>query len=334
MNNPRLVLLLPITRHNLTSRYIDGLEEVISSPISMRVLIINKTQNDLDGLVSRFRNRVDNLDCSILFKHKDTGIFEGFMNLSIQENEWIMQIHDDDWVKGEIKTFNPKSRYCYYVPHGLKNEKSFFKSINANEWVFSAISSFFWNTLISYFDFIGQAPLPSSDYTLNILIKALGIREQLNDYSYHYSFANWSPRSRQGHLRNILIQNGWGDFANSRIATLNMKIDALAISIFALLHNQSQEVNSKLLESLELQEMEIMKSISRFRDAGIKSKLSQIARINEKSSQSEWDYFTCFIDVNSIRDLPGAISKLERLDIPALAKRAKKWSELIKGVGA
>lgn len=332
MNQPRLVLLLPITRDNLTSRYIDGIESLVSSPISKRVIIINKTENDLGGIISRFRKRDENLECSIVYRERNTGIFEGFMGISIQENEWIMQIHDDDEARGQIKTFNPRSRYCYFLPHRPKSVTSMIMGGNSNEWVFSAISSFFWNTLICYFDYIGQAPLPSSDYTMNTLINVLGVRKQFNDYSYKYSPTNWKPRAKQEHLRNILIQNGWGYFANSRIATLNMKIDALAFFAFVISLDHSQEINSKLRQSIETQEREILKSLSKFIRVGFKSNISQLTRISEKQSQSEVEYFECFSGVNSIEDLPTAISRLEHLDIPALKKRAKTWRTLIESM--
>jgi hypothetical protein len=186
---------------------------------------------------------------------------------------------------------------------------------------------------MSYFDVIGQAPLPSSDYTLSKLIATLGSKEQFTDYFYHYSSTNWKMGAKQEHLRNILIQNGWSDFSNSRIATLNMKIDALAFSAFALLNNQSQEIRSKLYESIERQKREVLVTISRLSDAGCKSRLSRALSISEKVSRDELNYFACFLEVSSIPDLSGAFEKLERLHIPALANRARMWSGLIASIG-
>jgi hypothetical protein len=274
---------------------------------------------------------MNSLDCVVLDR-PNTGIFEGFMGLSILPHEWIMQIHDDDWTQGCIKYLEPTSNHDLFIPKGIQSKVRIFRKASSNEWVFSAIPAIFWNLLLSYFEFIGEKPLPSSDYTLNSLIRVLGVKKKLEDYHYNYSHRNWSAFTKKHHLNSILYENGWGEYSNARIATLNMKIDSLAFLAFALRSKEFNSARLNLISAARQSEIEIQKSISNYRAPSLKSNLSRATGFSERVSESERQYFNIFASLNSIKDLAAAVSELAHLETAALTRRAMKWCELLKEI--
>jgi hypothetical protein len=327
---PSIVLLLPVTRSFLAPKYIDGLNQFFSSPVNKRVVVINKTSGrpNMDLLKVIKANSLD----YVILERPNTGIFEGFMGLSILPHEWIMQIHDDDWTQGCIKYFKPESNYELFIPKGIQYRTQILRRPNSNEWVFSAISGKFWNLLLSYFEFIGEKPMPSSDYTLNSLIQVLGVKKRLRDYHYYYSHRNWSAFTRKNHLNNILYENGWGVYSNSRIATLNMKIDSLAFIAFVLRSSEFNLARLNLISAARQYEVEIQEIISNYMAPSLKSNLSRMTGFSEKLSESESQYFEIFASQNSIKDLVNGVLELAHLETPALTQRAMKWGELLKEI--
>lgn len=327
----KLVILLPVTMKTLSKKYIKGLKTLRKSPVEKRFIVINKTSDEVieslkDCLTDNTQSEIE-----IINRH-GSGIFEGFLGVELEDNEWIMQVHDDDWGTGYIREFNPMSRYSVLQPIWIGRFRFVVSSKRRNAWIFSATPKIFWDALMSYLQFVDEKPFPSSDQTLNCLIDLIGNREKLMGYKYHYSNKNWRRSSSDSHLRKILSESDLGDYNSPKIAILNLKIDTLTFLAFISRKETFKEFDA-LFETEIANHLNDVLNYLRLYDS-LNQKEKSFGRMLNKVgvTKDETTYFKMFLGANSLYDIKQGIDRLGSIDNLGLAGRAQKWSLILKEV--
>lgn len=327
----KLVILLPVTRKTLSKKYINGLKTLRESPVEKRFVIINKTSDKVIELLKECLTNTTQSEIEIINSH-GSGIFEGFLGVELQDNEWIMQVHDDDWGTGYVREFNPISRYSVLQPTWIGRFRFVVSSKRRNAWIFSATPKIFWDALLSYLKFVDEKPFPSSDQTLNSLIDLIGNREKLVGYKYHYSNKNWRRRSSDSHLRKILSESNLGGYNSPKVAILNLKIDILVFLVFISRKDIFKEFDALFETEIVNRLNDVLTYLRLYEPLNQKGKY--LGRFLNKvgATKCETMYFEKFLGANSLYDIKLGIDRLGTIDNLGLAGRAQKWSRILKEV--
>jgi hypothetical protein len=328
-SSPKLVILLPITKETLSKKYINGLKMLGDSPVEKRFIVINKTSDEVIKSLEKCLTNTKQSRIDIINKH-GTGIFEGFSGIELQDNEWIMQVHDDDWGVGHVREFNPISRFTVLQPTWIGRFRFVVSSKRRNAWIFSATPKIFWDALLSYFQFVDKKPFPSSDQTLNCLIDLIGNKEKLKGYRYHYSNKNWRRSSSGNHLEKILTESDWGFYNTPKIAMLNLKIDTLAFLVFTVGKETFREFDTFIKTEIVNCIDDLCNYVKLYESLTHKGK--GFGRVIKKAGPTEYEtlYFNAFLGVKSLLEITQGIDRLGSIDNLSLAGRAQKWSLILR----
>lgn len=231
---PKIVLIFPITREmkGYPERWQEVIEFVQRSNIET-LLVVDKTAQGsaTDFFMKSFNangKRLIVLPRSI----KDT-LFDSVGEIELDQNMWIIQLHDDDSWNGSISlppTVDAETVYSYdfYLHSRNKGLVQILDFSMPNRIVFSLVPSKIWNRFSQLVRDENYHVAGSFDYTLNGMAQLSCRFRGLTGFSYNWKDDNWDSLKRSTvHLTHLAQKDGWAELSSPEIANFNRSIDSL-----------------------------------------------------------------------------------------------------------
>lgn len=234
-----LVILVPITRigTNAVKKWIEIIGTVNSSEVQSLV-ILDKTPNQEASKYFKKLSDSINAELIILVRPPTEQYFDSMKYVRLDEQLWILQLHDDDAWEGRLK-----------IPDQLGQQRIFlssFISVNEDEItaitdtqsfpqrvIFSCLPARIWNRFIDFIECQGGHTAGSADSTLALVAYTSSEIELNVDFTYYYSTGNWDNRkSARKHLTKLCQDDGWESLSSPRIAVMNRCIDNITGLVF------------------------------------------------------------------------------------------------------
>jgi hypothetical protein len=232
---PEIVLVFPITRDVVKSSdtWMTVLAFVASSEIST-LLIIDKTEQGsaTDFFMDHFE--IENKRLLVLPRSLKDTLFDTLGEIVLDENMWIIQLHDDDYWSGEItlpdcvgaSTVYFSDYYLCFTTKGLNQIYDF--SI-PNRIVFSLVPAMIWNRFAQIVQDQNYHVAGSFDFTLNMMAQLVCKFEYRQGFKYYWKDDNWNTsKNAIAHLTRLAENDGWEGWSSPEIANFNRSIDNLA----------------------------------------------------------------------------------------------------------
>jgi hypothetical protein len=250
-----LVILVPITRigAEAAEKWQDIVVTVNLSEVQTLV-IIDKTPNQEAS--KYFKSISDNLSAELLILVRPIAeqYFDSMKYIKLDEQLWILQLHDDDAWEGKLKIpdqFDDQriflSSFVSVNKHraiAITNTQSFPQRI-----IFSCLPAQIWNKFVNFIEHQGGHTAGSADSTLALIAYASSEFHLNKDFTYFYSTGNWDNRKfAQKHLTKLSLDDGWESLSSPRIAVMNRSIDNIAGLLF-FRENIRRDIFEKTLES-------------------------------------------------------------------------------------
>jgi len=234
-NSPEIVLIFPVTRDisQNPGKWSEVLSFVETSEVKT-LLVIDKTQT---GSATDFFMNGFNLPGKqlIIFpRNIEDTLFDSVGEIVLDENMWIIQLHDDDRWSGEIIPPDPLSPLTVYFSNFyVSSEKIGSIKIDdysmPNRIVFSLVPSLIWNRFSRLVRDQKYHVAGSFDFTLNMMAQLTCKFEYQSGFKYYWKDDNWNTRKNAiAHLTNLAESDGWKDWSSPEIANFNRSIDGLA----------------------------------------------------------------------------------------------------------
>ena len=232
---PEIVLVFPITRDGVgcLEKWQTVLEFVENSEISV-LLVLDKT--DLHSATEYFINNFtfNNKELYVLPRSIRDTLFDTVGEIVLDENMWIIQLHDDDYWNGKIElpdTAEPQTVYSFdfYLDSKSKDVIRVEDYSLPNRVVFSLVPSRIWNRFSQLVRDQNYHVAGSFDFTLNKMVQLSCKFEQQQGFQYYWKDDNWkTPKEAVSHLTKLSESDGWKEWSSPQIAILNRSIDSLA----------------------------------------------------------------------------------------------------------
>ena len=228
-------MIFPITRNNQNS--IEKWETVLrffeKSEIQT-LLVIDKTElgTAKDYFMREFQ--LNNKCLIVLPRSVDETLFGTVGEIELDDEMWVIQLHDDDTWKGVISLPNEPNRETvyfsdFYLDSNSKGSAQIFDFSLPNRIVFSLVPTMIWNRFSSLVQDQKHHVAGSFDYTLNNMARLACKFEYQPGFKYYWRDDNWGSRKESvAHLTELAVRDGWNYWASPEIANLNRTIDTLA----------------------------------------------------------------------------------------------------------
>lgn len=239
-SNPNVVMLLPVTRvgakYEATWRRII---EIVDKSNANALVVIDKTPNGEASEFFRTNFELSGPDLYVARRDLSEAIHDsqGFINLD--ENLWILQVHDDDEWDGVLRIPANADKLEYFEVDFFIEEKGGKRKTGADDSpparvVFSLLPSLIWNRFAEFIQQEGGHVAGSVDSTLNLVTRLSCKRSQISGFTYTYDNRHWGNRKiATKHLEVLASQDGWTKLTSVEISLVNRTIDGLsAISFF------------------------------------------------------------------------------------------------------
>lgn len=202
-----VVLLCPISRTLSLNFHLQRIGSLLESQSVGGAIIINKTrERNLSGKLSGV-NKTKFIE--ELIRPPSEPIFISQSLVSINEGQWIMQVHDDDDFHGRID-IDPgllEDHNKHFVPNlYLLREKAKVVDLTSefpNHAIFTAVPSRTWNAFTSVIKSSNPILTNHLDYVLSRCAKLANIHTYLPTFSYYYNATNWSGTELKRHSRKL-----------------------------------------------------------------------------------------------------------------------------------
>jgi hypothetical protein len=255
---PKIVLVFPVTRElkDYPDRWQEVIEFVQRSNIETLLVIDKTTQGSAtDFFMNSFttnEKRLIVLPRSI----KDT-LFDSVGEIELDQNMWIVQLHDDDSWSGSISlpaSVDSETVYTFDFYLHSKNKKlvQILDFSMPNRIVFSLVPAKIWNRFSQLVRDENYHVAGSFDYTLNGMAQLSCRFERQTGFNYNWKDDNWDSRKNStDHLTHLAQNDGWEDWSSPEIANFNRSIDSLVSLTYIrdMLSSSSIESEAKKLIS-------------------------------------------------------------------------------------
>ncbi len=254
--SPEVVLISPITRYdkNSSDKWHAVLEIVEKSEVATLV-VIDKTEEGraTDFFMKNFE--YSNRQLFVLPRSIQDTLFDSVGEIMLDQNMWVMQLHDDDKWKGKIclpvladyKTVYYSDFYLFSNSKGLTR---FLDFSLPNRIVFSLVPSVLWNRFSKLIQDQSYHVPGSFDFTYNLMARLSCKFEFLGGFSYEWNDNNWkSTKDSKSHLIGLALRDGWGNWSSPEIAIFNRSVDSL-VSLNYVIDFLSNEILSDEITQL------------------------------------------------------------------------------------
>jgi len=254
---PEIVLIFPITRGRVENleKWKSVLEFFAGSPIGT-IVVIDKTveHSATEFFINNFALASRNL--LVLQRSIEDTLFDSVGELVLDDDMWIMQIHDDDSWNGRVtipKITTPDTVYSFdfYLHSEIKGTTKIKDYSMPNRIVFSLVPSKLWNIFTKLVQNQNYHVAGSFDYTLNWMAQLTCKFEHQSGYEYYWKDDNWETKhSAIKHLTKLAVSDGWKEFSSPEIANFNRSIDSLASLNFLKDFMSRKELESEIKQVL------------------------------------------------------------------------------------
>ena len=351
-----LILLVPLTRigANATRKWQEIVDTVNSSEVQSLV-IIDKTPNKEASEYFKNLSSTLNAELLILFRPPSEQYFDSMKYIKLDEQLWILQLHDDDAWEGRLKIPDHIEPQRIFLSGFISVNKQGATTITDTESfpqriIFSCLPARTWNKFVEFIESQGGHTAGSADSTLALVAYASSEFDLNGDFTYCYSTNNWDIRkSAQKHLTKLSQEDGWESFSSPRIAVMNRSIDNIAAVIFFrhhiqrnillnLLNNQfhsfrlrnQKKVLFKIFTFiLQYIILPILKILSSLTSGHLRRKVYSIY-ILMRDVQGQLKIILISDEIRNLQNLEDFIQNvLQNLYYPKLTKRFDFWVEQI-----
>lgn len=256
-----LVVLLPVTR--IGEQNIQNWEkilQVINTSEVMALVVLDKTP--LAEASAFFYKHSDSLksDIYLVRRFPDEAIYDSQSVVNIDQNLWILQLHDDDQWSGILAFPNEPSGMQLFSPNFTLVGKRGSKILNWESSPparinFTALPADVWNRFTLFIRSQGGHAAGSVDSTLNLMSRLICECKTMYTFDYRYNSRHWeNQKQARKNLEKLALQDGWENLASEEIQLLNRRIDAFCALIFFgdLLPNKFDSTRLALLRDFEL----------------------------------------------------------------------------------
>ncbi len=256
-----IVVLLPVTR--IGEKNIDNwgrILHVIERSEVVALVVLDKTPSA--EATDFFLKSADLLKSDIYLVRRTPGeaIYDSQSVVTIDQNLWILQLHDDDKWDGILAfPFEPNKKQLF-SPNFIFAGK---KETNALSWEaspparinFTALPAEVWNRFTLFIRSQGGHAAGSVDSTLNLMSRLICDFVAMDSFDYRYDNRHWeSQKQAKGNLEKLALEDGWENLASEEIQLLNRRVDAFSAFIFFqdLLPDKFDNIRQSLLHDFKL----------------------------------------------------------------------------------
>ena len=347
---PEIVLVFPVTDDNLESkiRWEKVIETIEYSGVTTLVLI-DKTDSKSPSRFFRDNFEIHEKSLIILGRSKQDTLFDSLGEISLSENMWIIQLHDDDNWEGIITLpQTPKANTVYYfnyfVEVGPNKKIEMFDFANPNRIVFSLVPAQIWNKFSRYIRDQEYHVAGAFDYILNFMAQKHSEFEHIDHFSYYWRNRNWESRKKaRAHLIGLTRNDGWNTWSTPEMALVNRTIDCI-VSLNYIADDLSVEAVDaevkKFITSLRINNLISLKIYGAiavlyaskiFRQLNEKIKVVNVSKeINFSSQINHHLYLLSLRNITSLAQLRERAKYLQTLsELSNLKERFEFWELMI-----
>lgn len=248
---PKIVLIMPITRSEVWSKtkWEAAVNFVANSEIET-LIVVDKTKDASATEYFMESFNLPNRNLFILPRSISESHYESLGSIQLDENIWIMQLHDDDDWQGHVRL--PKkidSSAAYYSRFYIKNRTKEF--MEENDFTYPARVNFvltpahIWNKFALIIQDQKYHVAGSMDSTLNLMVQLTCNLIPIPDFAYFYDNHNWA--SRMASRRSLLAlteKDGWSTWASIDIALLSRHLDNLSCLSYVAEFAEVEAINA------------------------------------------------------------------------------------------
>ena len=255
LDKPEIVLIFPVTRNEEKSpeRWQAAIDFVQESQINYLILV-DKTSGHIAGeyFLENFNSLTKNL--YILPRSISESHYETLGEIQLDDNLWVMQLHDDDEWTGHLELPNKVNQdtayYSKFVMKGgsgeLTEEVGFSTPARIN---FTLIPSKIWNQFSLMIKDQGFHVAASLDGTLNQMVGLTCAFSPLEHFTYFYDNHNWEGRMAPKRSLNKLARHaGWEEWTSVEIALFNRLLDNLSSLAYVRKFAKQEDLKLKYLD--------------------------------------------------------------------------------------
>lgn len=231
---PEIALIFPITRNEDISqvRWRSVLNLVDTSKIDS-LIVIDKTDDKSATrfFLENFKSASKNL--YILPRCINESHYETLGEITLDDNLWVMQLHDDDKWNGYLELpheIKPSAAYYsnFLVEHRSGKPVEILDFSMPARINFTLIPSYIWNQFTLMIKDQGFHVAASLDGTLNQMARLTCTFIPIPNFSYFYDNHNWEgSKSSKRSLKKLARNAGWGNWTSIEIALFNRQLDNL-----------------------------------------------------------------------------------------------------------
>jgi hypothetical protein len=235
-DTPEIVLIYPIIQNDRQSMANWKKLLVFFNDSSIKSLVVvdkTETKIAIDYFNQNFTHT--NKYLYLLPRSPDYTLFDTVGEIVLDENMWIIQIHDgdDEWtgdINPSILVDKNTVYFSDYFKYSLENSPVMQKDFSMpNRIVFSLVPTNLWNIFARFIQDQKHHVAGSSDFTLNFMAKVFAKFQYFPGYRYYWNEKNWiSRRIATIHLKKLTQADGWKSFSSPEVAIIARTIDCLA----------------------------------------------------------------------------------------------------------
>jgi len=252
---PKIVLIFPVTRNDYNSQFKwQSVIELVDESEIDSLIVIDKTSDS--SATKYFLKNFDSASKNLYALPRSINElqFETLGEIKLDDNLWVMQLHDDDEWSGYLKLPEEVTHSgAYYSSFFIKNksgkitkEESFSKPTRVQ---FVLIPSYVWNQFTLMIKDQGFYVASSLDGTLNQMAHLACAFIPIENFSYLYNNRNWEgQKSCRRSLIEVAKNAGWGHWASVDIALFNRLLDNLSSLVYVQGIAESKNIEATFLE--------------------------------------------------------------------------------------
>jgi hypothetical protein len=226
-----VVVLFPLTRimQENQIKWKKILEIAADSNI-LALVVIDKTEGAVasdffNGLSSNFR-------IYIIRRDPREAIHKSQSLVTLSENLWMIQFHDDDDWFGKIELPHDRGTDEVFLVNFSHNGKTPRTDLEINppgRVMFSLLPSSLWNKYCEFLKLQGSKSSPSADFTLMYIVETFYKKRIVKNFTYVYLDHHWEKGKKSRILlKRLSYEDGWGLWASVEIALFNRSIETIA----------------------------------------------------------------------------------------------------------
>lgn len=233
-----MVVLFPMTRSKDNNHHLwEALINTVNKSQVSHLVLIDKTLN-FEGAEFFIKRKAEILPRLVIYKRpRREPTHDSQSLITLGENMWILQLHDDDYWEGEIAIPEPLNSNLIYRTNFSIGTKKEYEMINDNSHptcrtIFSLLPSSVWNTFVQMIREQGGHVAGSIDSSLNIALRHFSTAF-INDFHYFYDNRHWSNRKlSKANLLRLTALDGWGRHATIEVSLVARILDGISGIIF------------------------------------------------------------------------------------------------------